>query len=205
MKKTIKYILLMINIVLLLVGCNNSGINNEAVDTMVNESIVQTSGFSISSDSTEMNTSAKGTVFVKGVDGIVQHIQIIAWIEIDPNDWGGISFYVPDNWHISSIISSYPENEPQKKPEDYISIFTTADSKYKLNKMIEIGKNRDYVPTGGGIGTVAIDLILKDGKDKSETFNIVIGVGSDEKDGVKIENPDSISIEIPLSSSTDWE
>lgn len=82
-------------------------------DTTINEKIVQTRSFSVSSDSTDLNTSAKGTVFIKGDEGIPGHVQIVASIEIDPNDWGGVAFYIPDKWYISNIISSYPENETQ--------------------------------------------------------------------------------------------
>jgi len=199
-KKFKIYILLIICALLILGGCKNPGISNKSDDTIVNDSIIKTSGFNISSSSTELNTSAKGTVFAKGINGNVENIQIIALIEIDYNDWGGVTFYIPDDWNISSITSSFPENESQKNPGDYISTLTTADSKYELNKMIEIGKNRNYIPMGGGMGTVVIDLSLEDVEDKPETFNMVIGVGSDETDGVMIDNPDSISIELSLSS-----
>ncbi|MDQ0116627.1 hypothetical protein J2T15_006109 [Paenibacillus harenae] len=40
------------------------------------------------------------------------YIQIVASIEIDPNDWGGVAFYIPDK----NIISRYPEIKAQSKP-----------------------------------------------------------------------------------------
>ncbi|MDD4572229.1 MAG: hypothetical protein PHN47_07105 [Clostridia bacterium] len=66
--------------------------------------------------------------------------------------------------------------------------------------MIEVGRDRSYTPTGGGIGTVVIDLLIdKNVKHQAKTFNMMIAVGSDEKDGVKIEGPNHISIEIPIT------
>lgn len=202
MKKTIMLTLLIICIAALLLSCKNTSISNETVDTTVNENVIQARCFSVNSNSTELNTLAKGTIFIEGADdGIPEHVQIIAWIEIDPNDWGGVAFYIPDNWHVSKIISSYPENETQTKPADYVSTWTTADPKYKLNTMIEVGRNLSYRPTEGGTGTVVIDLVLEENATQPEIFNIMIAVGSDEKGGVKISGPDHIYIEIPISSA----
>lgn len=57
----------------------------------VNDHIVKTRGFVINADSTDLVTSAKGTVFIKADEGIPTHAQIIATIEIDPQDWGGVA------------------------------------------------------------------------------------------------------------------
>ncbi|OBZ17644.1 hypothetical protein A7975_07275 [Bacillus sp. FJAT-26390] len=67
--------------------------------------------FRVNSESTDLNTTAKGTAFVKGNKAGVEQIQIVASIEVDPIDWGGVSFYIPDTWFISNIVSSYPENK----------------------------------------------------------------------------------------------
>jgi len=76
---------------------------------------------------------------------------------------GGVAFHIPPNWHISNIISSYPETEPQSMQEDFVSTWTTA---YKENQQwgsfIEVGRGRSYIPTGGGTGTVVIDLVPGD-------------------------------------------
>jgi hypothetical protein len=72
-------------------------------DAKANESIVQIQKFHVSSDSTELKTFAEGTMFVKGRNGSAERIQVVAQIEVDPNDWGGVSFYIQHNWHISSI------------------------------------------------------------------------------------------------------
>ncbi|NIK75520.1 hypothetical protein FHS15_000620 [Paenibacillus castaneae] len=101
-----------------------------------------------------MKTAAKGTIFVKGNEGKVEQVQIIASIEIDPNDWGGVAFYIPPKWHISNIMISYPENKTQSKPADYVATWTTADTENEWKAWIEVGRDRSYRPTGGGTGTV---------------------------------------------------
>ncbi len=179
-------------------ACGNSN-RTEKNNTMVNRNIISERGFSVNSDSTEINTSAKGTVFVKGVKGIPEQIQIISWIEIDSDDWGGVTFYVPNGWSITNITSSYPERKAQAKTSDYVATWTREETEYEYNTMVQVGRDRSYIPTGGGTGTVVLDLVLnKDITPQPETFNIMVAVGSDEKDGVKIEGPDYIEISIPL-------
>lgn len=180
----------------LLFGCRQN--NNSFEKPLVNENIIGIKDFSVNSDSTELNTSAKGTVFIQGVEGIPEHIKIVALIEIDPDDWGGVYIYIPRKWNIESITNSYPENEAQANSYKYVSTCFTAAEKYEWNKWIEIGRSSSYEPTGGGTGTVVIDLVAdKDAVQQSETFNIMIAVGSDEKNGRHILGPDSTSIEIP--------
>ncbi|GMQ60744.1 hypothetical protein AN1V17_51470 [Vallitalea sediminicola] len=200
MKIKERYILLTILIIIAILFLATIKTKDSSNEVLVNKDIIQVRSFGVNSYSTEMNTSAKGTVFIKGEESIPEHVQIISWIEIDPDDWGGVAFYIPDQWQISNITSSYPENEAQMTSADYVATWSTTDSKYELNTMIEIGRDRSYIQTGGGTGTVMIDLVLdKNVKVQPETFNIMISVGSDEKDGVMIEGPDSIYIEIPIT------
>lgn len=201
MKKKAIYILLalLITIVIpmLFTSCHQ---NKKTSDkTKVNENIIQIKDFRVNSDSTEMNTSVKGTIFIEGAEGIPEHVHIVAWIEVDPDDWGGVVFYIPKRWNISNIISSYPENKAQATPEYYVATWNTTDAEiYEWHKFIEIGRNHSYIPTGGGMGTVVIDLVPDENViQQLEKFNITVAVGSDEKNGIKILETDSISIEIP--------
>jgi hypothetical protein len=69
--------------------------------------------------------------------------------------------------------------------------------------MIEIGRNRSYKSTGGGTGTVVIN-IQPDNKaiSKTDVFTIGVEVGSKEEDGgIKIMGTDSV--EVPVSMSRD--
>ncbi|RKP47900.1 hypothetical protein D7Z26_22055 [Cohnella endophytica] len=167
-------------------------------DTTVNEKVIQTKSFHVNSASTDLKTSAKGTVYVRGDNGKAEHIQIVAWIEIDSDDWGGVAFYIPDKWHVSNIISSYPDNGTRLKPADYVSTWTTASGHSEWRTMIEVGRDRSYKPTGGGTGTVMIDIIPdENGPHHPEVSKIGVEVGSNEKEGQKMMGTDSI--EIPLS------
>jgi hypothetical protein len=172
-------------------------------DTVVNEKIVQAKSFSVNSDSTDLNTSAKGTVFIRGDEGMVEYIQIVASIEIDPNDWGGVAFYIPDKWYISNIISSYPENETQSIPADYVATVTNVESNsHEWRAWIEVGTDHSWRPTGGGTGTVVIDIVPdQNAIQPSETFNIGVAVGSDERNGIKVSHPDSIKVPISLTDN----
>lgn len=202
--KVISYILLavLITIVATMLFQLSSKKEKPIHSTAINEDVVQVRSFSVNSDSTELNTSAKGTVFVWGDEGRAKHIQIVASIEVDPKDWGGVSFRIPDKWYISNIISSYPENKTQSKSEDYVSTWTTADTDSKWRTRIEVA-NELYRPrTGGGTGTIVIDIVHdKDEKHQPETFKIGVTVGSNEKNGVKIIGTDFIEIPISLTDN----
>ena len=163
--------------------------------TNVNEDVIQIKNFSINSESSDVNTWAKGTIFVKGAGGVPEHVQIVAFIEIDPGDWGGVSFDIPKGWEISGITSSYPENNTQT-PADYVSTWTTTDPDYGWNKRIEVGIDRGFTQTKGGSGTVVIELVSGDSASRPDTAGILIAVGSDEKNGVKICGTDYIEISI---------
>jgi len=164
----------------------------------VNEQVIRTERFQINAATANLNTSASGTVFVKGEDGQAELIQLVAFIKIDPKDWGGIAFYIPDEWTVASMTSSYPDNAAQSKPEKQVSIWTTADPDARWHTRLEIGRAYSHQPVGGGSGTVVLDLV-RHGKAKHEAKTLTIGVevGSQEKDGIKIMGTDSIEIAVP--------
>ncbi|MCT4544590.1 MAG: hypothetical protein N4A63_13685 [Vallitalea sp.] len=198
-----KYILISILIIILtIVLITSTKKNNNSInETLVNENLIKAEGFSINSVATELNTSAKGTIFIKEVDGNKKHVKIITWIEIDPNDWGGITFYIPKEWFVSNIISSYPENKNATISQNYVAKWVTAGKEW-YNCMVDVGRNRSYIPDGGGIGTVVIDLVLdKNENEAPETFKFCVAIGCDEKKGIKIIGPDYIDIEIPISTN----
>ncbi|EHQ35229.1 hypothetical protein [Methanoplanus limicola] len=175
--------------------------NNSYTAAVENENIILIRGFSVNSESAGINTSAKGTVFIRGSEGVPENVQIVAGVEIDPGDWGGVAFYIPDGWHISGITSSFPENKSgAMPPEYYVSAWTTAGTGYNWSTMVEVGRDRTFTPVGGGTGTVLIDLVPVE---NSESVNakapgILVSVGSDEKDGINICGTDSIEIPVFL-------
>ncbi len=194
-----KHYFLVTNILILITtvisGCKQD------VKVPPNNNIIGIKEFHVKSDSTELETSAKGTVFLSGEEGVPELAKIVAFVEIDPDDWGGISIYLSDQWNISSIISSYPEDRKEKIPEYLPAVWTTgAETEHGWNKFIEIGRDRSRsTTTGGGKGTVMIELeINKETMDVSDVFRMGVGVGSKEKDGIRIINPDSKDIEITI-------
>ncbi|MNG03730.1 hypothetical protein D3C84_868210 [compost metagenome] len=67
---------------------------------------------------------------------------------------------------------------------------------------VEVGRNRFYQITGGGVGTVVIDLIHDNkGTEVPEIFELGIEVGSKEEGGSKVMGTDSFRIPIALTGN----
>lgn len=199
MKRIFSITIIIIAIATIFSGCNQ---DLEYNDVETNEKLIYSEDFYVNSKSTDLATSVRGTVFLSGVEGILEHAQIVSMIEIDRDDWGGGVFYIPNKWHISSITSSYTEDENEKIPEDYVAIWTPDDPEYEWSAMIEIDRDHSYASTGGGKGTVVIELAInKDGMSTTEVFSFIVGVGCEEKDGARSIHPDYELIEIPISFS----
>jgi hypothetical protein len=199
MKNCIFLVIIIFLLMSIISGCKQDFNNSNQVIT--NQKIIQFKDFHINSESTELETSVRGTVFLSGEEGVPEHAQIVAMIDIDPKDWGGIGIQLTDQWNISSITSSYPEGKKDKTPVDYTSVWTTGgETEHGWNKRIEIGRDTLlWTPTGGGKGTIVIELdINEDKKNSSEVFSMTVGVGSEEKDGIKSVHPDWKLIEIPI-------
>ncbi|WP_433708383.1 hypothetical protein [Paenibacillus illinoisensis] len=198
MKRRTTFILALLLSILVITLLWQLNQNTSSIEPTVNGNIVQVRSFHLRSDSTHLKTSTKGSVFVKGEHGQFEQIQIVAEIEIDPLDWGGVAFYIPDHWQVSSITSSYQGNQLTLIPEDYISIWKTSGKDASWRTMVEVGRDRSYVPTGGGTGTVMINLIPEQiSMSTSESIAIGIEVGSKEENGKRMMGTDSI--EVPLS------
>ena len=196
MKYFLAIIITLTLVTMRLSGCNY--IQDNFSNVIINEKIIQSKSFIVNSESTEFETSVRGTVFISGTKGIPEHAQIVAFIEIDPKDLGGVSFYLSDSWHISNITSSIPEDENEKIPEDFVSIFETGSTTVEWNKEIRIGAGI-FTPIGGGKGTIIIELDAnKETMSTSDTFSMLVGVGSEEKNGVRILYPNFEHIEIPI-------
>lgn len=171
-------------------------------DTTVNKKILQTKSFRVNSISTPLDTSAEGTVFIKGEEGIVELIRIVTSVKIDSNDWGGVAIHIPNKWYISNVTSSYPEDKDHLDPKNFTTTWTANKDESDWNSRVEIGRNRDYKPTGGGSGTVVVDIVPdKNEIQQSESFEISVSVGSDENNGTKIFDTDSINIPISIDAN----
>jgi hypothetical protein len=199
MKHTLLVLIIIILFATLISGCKQDPNNPKQVTT--NENIILTKDFYINSESTDLKTSVQGTVFLYGEDGVPDHAKIVAFVEIDPNDWGGIGISLSDQWNILSITSSYPEGKEDKTPEDYASVWYTAEeTRHGWKKRIEIGRDTHrWTSTGGGKGTVVIELeINEENKDPLDAYRMSVGVGSEEKDGIRSIHPDYEIIKIAI-------
>ncbi|MBP2132494.1 hypothetical protein J2128_000415 [Methanomicrobium sp. W14] len=190
MNKKTGYVLILIFIAVIAAGIIVSAVisnENSSEILAVNHDVIRSAGFSVNSGSIGQNTSAAGTVFVCGPGETAENIRIAARVEVDPGDWGGVAFYVPAGWKVSGVLSSYPEGDDRSRPSDYAATWTTTDEKSEWSSWVEIGRIRGGLPAAGGNGTVVIDLV----PDKASARNIsepaiMVGAGSEEKDGIKI-------------------
>lgn len=112
-KKTICIVVIIFLICTIFIVCYIERRNTETTEEVkINEGLSNITSFSVSSESSDVNSSINGTVFFYNADEGGCHAQIVANFEIDPNDWGGIEFYFPEGMLISNIDSSYPQEIP---------------------------------------------------------------------------------------------
>ncbi len=178
----------------LMLGACGSG---ETDTPVVNENLIQKDCFKISAESSGLDTCASGTVFCESGDSTSVHIKIAAQIEIDPDDWGGVSFSFTDGWEITGALCSYPDDQTAVSYQ--AAIWRTADSDAEWDKMIEIGRDRlGNSPSDGGTGTVIIDLEPASNDVQPDAFNMIVAVGCEEKDGFNAVGTDTVTVNMPI-------
>lgn len=160
-------------------------------DYPVNKDVLYFQDFALSAEAVDLNTNVKGTIFVKGDKEKPEkrHIQISARVEVDPQDWGGVGFYITEGWNVTNIASDFPRGS--STPERY----TTTLSAGGEARMVYIGHSRMSAVSGGGEGSIVIEFDPV-GKDLPANTAITVGVGSK---GDVIVNPVSQKIPVPLN------
>lgn len=188
---------LILLISLMLTSCAKQ--EGATVNPPVNQNLLQVKTFTISTDLAADNTSAVGDIyFQKTAEHI--NVTILASINIGANDWGGVSFYIPKGWDISNILSSYPDvNIPNKKSETVI--WSTEDADSPWGSYIEIGHEHNQQPTGGGKGTVLLELVNNADNIDAASFTLMVAVGSEMQNGIPIIGTNSLTIETELPSA----
>jgi hypothetical protein len=151
------------------------------------------------------NSLAKGAVFAKTIDSS-RHVVISAWIEIEPEDWGGARFDISPGWKVADVTSSYIDTLVGGKPNEYIARWTSSPEE-EWYKGVEIARCRPIMPRpdlGGGSGSVIIELEPEEPNNPPRECKILIGVGSEEKDGVLIVNPvgDIVTVHFPETAES---
>jgi len=195
MKKHIIVGMLLVFALFILSSCANDKGNYD--NSAINNDIVQIKEFEVSTQLSESNTMAKGTVYIRGDDNSV-NVTVVAAVEIGKEDWGGVLFYIPEGWTISNVLSSYPEKSDLDAARNNVAIWITADEESEWKSFIEIGRDRTYTPTGGGTGTVVLNLTCDEKIIKQESLKLLISVGSEEKDGKYIVGIASSLIQIDM-------
>jgi hypothetical protein len=192
-----------LSVTLLLIGGISCASRNRQ-DIPQNQNILAIVPFQLDASSVGLSTSIQGTIFVSGNKEKPndRYINIVATLEIDPRDWGGVTISFPGSWDILTTTSSYPEGKPN--PEDYLSFERVYDKPNpNLMESVTVGSNLDFtVGSGGGRGSLAFELKYALPKTPlSETINIGIGIGGviDEINKVPIVYPCSITLKVPMS------
>jgi hypothetical protein len=184
-----RYSVCFLILALFLLGAVSCG-NDQRVVTR--QEFIALQDFSVTSESTGLATYTKGIIYVRENKGY--HAEILAWYRVDPADfWGGVMFGIPCGWEVTGVTS----NPSNLYNVNAVSVQTMAPgNNSQLNQWVWVeGYGR------GGSGTLVIELDSTSCEQNPEpgVLKIGIGVGSDERDGVRIIFPDSKDIEVPLN------
>ena len=186
-----KYPVCFVIIALLLaaVSCSNAN-QNPNRDVVVPQGFIALTEFSVTSESTDLETYTKGIVYVRQEEGKTKgyYAEILAWYEVDPADyWGGVQFSIPCGWEVTGVTSNLHN-------VNFIWVHTIpCGNNSEWNQWVWVER--------GGSGTLVIDLdsTSNEQNPRPGVLKIGIGVGSDERDGIRIIFPDYQFIEIPLN------
>jgi hypothetical protein len=177
----LKYLLALALVPVMAIAAASCGSSRVAISP-VNDDVISYRDFSLNAASVGLSTMTEGTIFVRGSEEKAgeRRVQISAQVEIDPADWGGVSFNIPVGWEVSSVTSDYPQGNPH--PENYTSVLYTGSTEGQYQRIVEIGNTKHGADEPqGGIGSVIIELVpMSDNKDIGESLEIGIAVGSAE-------------------------
>ncbi len=165
----------------LLPACGGSG----CVEQVTNRDVINFRNFTLDTAEVGLTTRAEGTVFVHGdldkPDAIT--VQIAIFVEIDPEDWGGVNFYFPEGWKVTHINSSLVEiNESYYS--NLASVWTSGQPEEGGKNMVFIGKSSPgEKPTNDerkGILVLDADYVWGN---KATPEKITLGIAAGSRDG----------------------
>ena len=161
--------------------------------------------FSVTSESTGLETYTKGIVYVRKNEGENKgyHAEILAWYEVGVGDWGGVQFTIPCGWEVIDVTSNYYN-------VNHISVWSSPFCDNP--EAAQNAQGWQYVGVEGpgnvwGEGPSKGRLVIELNSTSSRAnpwpgvLKVRIGVGSDERDGLRVSFPDWQDIEVPLSES----
>jgi hypothetical protein len=194
--KIVKYSAALFLLLLLGIGSISCSSHNDD-DIFANVNVINYKDFFLSAESLGLTSSIRGTIFIKGdVNQPNQrHAQISAWIELDPQDWGGVGFYLKEGsgWEVTSVTTDYPQGYPVPETETFVF---TSD----WNRSVAIGRQwpwRERKNHPGGKGSFIMELDPDHTKkDLPEDFTIGISIGSKYD---YIVGPVNETVQVPLN------
>ncbi len=160
----------------------------------------KTSGrFTVSADKCE--TWASGTIQVFEKEQSLLSVRILAELQIGPEDFGGVAFYLPAGCVLENVSCTYPEIGGAAGSDPPVNVWTTEGENEKYTTAIEIGRSRDEIPGGGGTGTVIIEASYpRDSGDPIRSMAFGVECGAEEKDGYVIMGIEHSEIVVEIRS-----
>lgn len=177
---------------LALSGCERQWSGLWQVD--MNKGLAEAKPFAVSTRDTKETTAAKGNIYIQEQEE-GWTATVVAAIAIGQGDWGGVAFYFPKGWRIEHLLSSYPDGTDALRAEQAIA-WERGSDKTQWGSLVEIGRDRDQVPTSGGTGTVVIRLVMEQEETGTMTFPLLISVGSELEQGVPRWGIETTTVEV---------
>ena len=145
-----RYILCFVILVPLLAVTSCSNVDRGVV---AQQGFIALQDFSVTSESTGLETYAKGIIYVRENEGENKgyHAEILAWYRVDYADfWGGVRFLIPCGWEVTGVTS----NPSNLYNVNSVSVQTmNPGNNSQLNQWVWVeGYGR------GGSGTLVIEL-----------------------------------------------
>jgi len=187
-----RYTVCFVILALLLAAISCSNINPGMVS---HKEFIGLQEFSVTSESTALETYTKGVIYVRENEGKHKgyHAEILAWYEVDPADWGGVRFEIPCGWEVIDVTSNYYN-------VNHISVWQSPFCD-NLEKAQNMQWWQEVWVEGLGNGSLVIELNSTSSRANPwpGVLKVCVGVGSDERNGIRIINPDYQVIEVPLN------
>lgn len=183
---------LLLSMLLLLSSCNEQ--TGSLWHVNINEGLVEAKPFAVSTQDAMDNTAAKGNIYIQQIED-QWTATVIAAIAIGQGDWGGVAFYFPKGWKIESLISSYPDGTDSLRASQAVA-WDIGDGESKWGSVVEIGRDKDQIPTSGGTGSVVIHLVMEQEETGTLSFPLLVSVGSELENDIPHWGTESVTVEV---------
>jgi hypothetical protein len=169
---------------------------NTVSHAIANQGVIEIHPFAVAAESVGLHSFASGTVFVEAADDGSCIIRIVSQLEIDPEDWGGVSFSMPGHLTVKQLTSSYPEDGTLDEIAGWPATWISTDTEQKYKTFVEIGRDRGHHSTRGGKGSVLIEMVSVPDMPIPDSFPIGISIGGYNKNGYDVMGAEYITIPI---------